>query len=268
MKIDEITKEKLEEAVIHAAEIQHIRARANIVAGFCDRMGNYPLIYRAFNATTPETPIIKVTNHENKNFEYNAKGMFASSLTDIMKKLDIKNPTFCTMITPSELYLFHGQARIFVPTENYKVVWSPVVVDIGGNTVAGEDADKYGMIITGNMGHMTDDRRIPASMASTYREGLPKNFTKNELIFDCDEYYLINIGTFLKKYVGKAAKELVYYRKHKIPGMNIEVNNTFPSLKEDLFKTKFRDYKTLAWYIRNPMMNYLDWLEKIRNENR
>jgi len=260
MKISDI----LNETVSFATEIQHLKLRANIVADLCEKLGTYPLIYRAFNARGPKSPIIKVIN--DSAAKYVAKGGASGKMTEIFKKLNIQNPVFCTMEIPTTIFEFHGRARIFIPPANYKVFWSPVVIDLGGNHCSGEYAEKYGMVQTGKGSYeLTYDRRVGVELSHTYKEGLPKKYVENELIFDCEEYYLIDIGDFILRFAGKKAKDLIYYPERKIPGFDQTMPSIFEHLRQELFQKTFKNYQSLAWYIRKPMMYYLTQLElKVR----
>ena len=63
---------------------------------------------------------------------------------------------------------------------------------------------------------------------------------------------------------GKKAQEIIFNPMvtYKVGGFEMTRQSIFSQFKTDLLKQKFNTYKTLAWYIRNPMMNYLKWMER------
>jgi hypothetical protein len=155
------------------------------------------------------------------------------------------------MNTPGATEGFFGGANIFVPGADYRVVWSPVVKDLGGNDVVGPDADRYGHTDLGNgvSRGPSPDRLVGAEFADTYRSGWPPGYTSNELIFDCKSYYLLNIKDFLRRFAGRQNRDIINPRAR------------YADINQEVFNAKFSTYGDIVWYLSNTLPKYLDWYE-------
>lgn len=256
-----IPQELLTEDIVKLNNLEHLKNRLGKVIALCERMGNYPLIYRAFNARQKDV-ILKVTSDK---FSGSAVGLNEPTKQSLLKALHISNPIFCTMKPPKYVREFHGKSRFFIPPENYKVYWSPNIIDLGGNDVSEEYKDRYGMKITqfasgASMGILEPSRRVGEEMAHTYINSLPTKVVPNELIFDCDDYYLVDIEQFLQKFAGKKNRDIISFPEKERNG--IKYQSLFAEIDKILFAAKFKTYKDLTWYLKNPMLNYIVWLLK------
>jgi hypothetical protein len=88
---------------------------------------------------------------------------------------------------------------------------------------------------------------------STYKTGWPDpEHGDNEVIVDCVNYYVINVGDFVGKYAGKKAKDIV----------DKSTYSDFRNLNTEMLKAKFSTYKDVGWYLANPVTNYFMWLKE------
>lgn len=249
---------RIQELVTRADTIDHLVARAAKVASFIEPIADHPLLFREFRTgINYETLIAKVEN-------VNAEGPRSSKWVkkgsnnrqaEILDALGLENPVFCKMGIASSTRGFHGDVHIFVPPPGAKAVWSPVVKDLGGNDIVGPDKDKFGSIkdlknpntsISG--GH---ERQVGADFAHTYKQGWPTQFTDHEIIFDCPFYYLLNIESFIKKFIGVKNRNIMPDRAPM-----------FKNLDAELFNAKFKTYGDVAWYLTNTVPSYLKWYKE------
>jgi hypothetical protein len=233
------------EAVSRADDIDHLRKRVQAVVQLLEPIGDHPLVYREFRHNIgAETAVLKVSNDR---AEFTARSGSNAKQPEVLQALGITNPVFCTMQTPYTTQGFFGGANIFVPGANYRVVWSPVVKDLGGNDIVGPDSDRYGyQDLGGGVSRLGSDRLVGAEFAKTYQSGWPPGYTDNELIFDCDSYYLLNIKDFLRRFAGKQNRDIVYRRDR---------------INQEVFNAKFSTYGDIVWYLSNTLPKYLDWYE-------
>ena len=75
----------------------------------------------------------------------------------------------------------------------------------------------------------------------------------NEIIVDCVNYYLINVGDFVGAYAGKKAKSII----------DKEHYSTWYNLNTELLKATFSTYRDVGWYLANPVTNYFRWLDSL-----
>jgi hypothetical protein len=87
-----------------------------------------------------------------------------------------------------------------------------------------------------------------SQLAATYKQGLPTKYTDHEIIFDCDQYYLINIQAFLKQFAGRANREFLEYSRY---------SNVRLKIDPAVFDTRISNYSELAWYLRNTAIDFL-----------
>ena len=248
-------EEFIVEAVSRADDIDHLRKRVHAVVQLLKPIGDHPLVYREFKHNIgAETAVLKVSNDRK---EFKARSGSNPKQSALLQALGITNPVFCTMQTPGATQGFFGGANIFVPGADYGIVWSPVVKDLGGNDVVGSDSDRYGHRDLGGGVSQgpTPDRQVGAEFANTYRSGWPPGYTDNELIFDCDSYYLLNIKDFLRRFAGRQNRDIVNHRTR---------------INQEVFNAKFSTYGDIVWYLSNTLPKYLDWYEAnvVANQNR
>ena len=238
------------EAVSRADDIDHLRKRVKQVVQLLEPIADHPLVYREFRHNIgAETAVLKVSNTDRR--EFSARSGSNPKQPALLQALAIENPVFCTMNTPGATEGFFGGANIFVPGANYRVVWSPVVKDLGGNDVVGPDADRYGHQDLGNGVSQgpSPDRQVGAEFADTYKSGWPPEYTSNELIFDCKSYYLLNIKDFLRRFAGRQNRDIINPRAR------------YADINQEVFNAKFSTYGDIVWYLSNTLPKYLDWYE-------
>jgi hypothetical protein len=236
MKINEIT-----EAVHRAQTTEHLINRINVAAKLCDTMGDYSLLFRDFQTNDPSyTVLAKVTNTIKGGVK---SGQTGYAQTEILDHLGIEYPVFTKMIKPTSNRGPFGASNIFLPPAGAKSFWSPKIKDIGSQQVA-EDREDWG-------------GERAKQLASTYKPGLPSGYTDHEIIFDCDQYYLINIQAFLKDFAGQANKEFI--EKNKYTNVPLKIDPA-------IFDTHISNYTQLAWYLRNTAIDFLNDYEAKKAE--
>jgi hypothetical protein len=235
MKIKQIT-----EAVHRAQTTEHLINRINVAAKLCDSMGDYPLLFRDFQTNDPGyTVLAKITNsHRGTNIK---AGQAGRAQTEILEQLGIEHPVFTKMIKPNSNRGPFGDSHIFLPPKGAPAYWSPKVKDIGGQELA-EDVEAW-------------RGKQAIELAKTYQKGLPSNYTTHEIIFDCGQYYLINIQSFLKDFAGQANKEFI--EKNKYTNVPLKIDPA-------IFDTHITNYSHLSWYLRNTAIDFLnDYQDKV-----
>jgi len=262
MRASEFT---LNELVTRADETDHLIKRAETAAGLCDKMGDAPLLFREFRTgLREETVLAKVTNTGERTISQVKGGgkdinKIVSAQDLILQHFEFSNPVFCRMKRPTDTWGFHGDPHILIPPSNFNVIWSPRVEDLGGQTVIDDEGEikilgmkDLGRGLSQNLGNVMGkevDKWIP-----TYQTTLPKSHTNNEIILDCDYYYLLNVELLLKKFAGKKMKELLVVDQNwRQRSLQID-----PSVWEEKLKT----YKDVAWYLRNPFVSFVKWYQE------
>lgn len=228
MKIKQIV-----EAEHRAQTTEHLKNRINVAANLCDSMGDYPLLFRDFHTATPGyTVLAKITNsHRGTNIK---AGVSGQAQQEILNYLNIKNPVFTKMIKPTSNRGPFGASHIFVPTQGAQSYYSTKIADLGSAK------DLIGRT---------------KEIAQTYQKGLPTNYTNHEIIFDCSQYYLINIQAFLKDFAGNVNKEFI--EKSKYSNVPLKIDTT-------VFDVNISNYSQLSWYLRNTAIDFLnDYESKI-----
>ena len=251
----------LVELTSRANDFEHFKNRIKLAARLCQSMGKHPLIYRAFRpADNRETLLLKVQNQEGEKNRFLTKtGVGRRGQDAILSALGIKNPTFTTMAPPYSPLEFHGYSHIFIPIGDHTPWWSWTVKDLGGQDVVDNDGNDLkidrgeGNTIT--TGVMLDDAE---KWASTYQHAWPAEFTRNELIFDCEAYYLLNIESLFNRFAGKEYKE---YIKGYHP-RDSKVNTPFVKFDPIAF-TKLTSYPQIADFLLKTLEpgGYLYWWE-------
>jgi hypothetical protein len=251
---------KVNELITRADTIDHLLSRAEAAAGMCDTIGDHPLVYRHFKTGLAyETLLAKVVNRDESGKPLGRttvrSGGANESQPAILEALGIEFPVFCIMTPPTSIGGYHGDPHIFIPPAGSKVVWSSKIVDLGGQEIVGDNGEKV---------HLGKTQLSPTSASythnemlkdlkhwvSTYKQGWPSQPTNHELIFDCETYYLLNLEVFLKKFAGKKNKEM------------ISNDRLWAKINQELFQVKFKNYASVAWYLRNTVPSFLEWFKK------
>ena len=124
-----------------------------------------------------------------------------------------------------------------VPIGTYKIYSSPQVKDLGSDKSYSIGPDFLHVV---NMDPIAD----------TYKEGWPSAGFPNEVILDCEQYYMINVGEFVKKYAGEKARQMYTRDPDKFSKIKNDIN-------KELLTSRFKTYNDMAWYLRNPVTNLL-----------
>jgi hypothetical protein len=162
----------------------------------------------------------------------------------VLKKLGIEHAVFATMDPHPGTSGKFGANYFMVPIGAYKIYSSPQVKDLGSDT-SYMDKDR-------KMFAPPSDEEVAKfdAVADTYKEGWPDAGFPNEVILDCEQYYMINVGEFVKKYAGEKARQMYTRDPDKFNKMKYD-------LKKELLTSRFKTYDDMAWYLRNPVTNLL-----------
>jgi len=238
---------QLTETISVANQIDHFKNRIKLAARLCDKVGNHPLIFRAFKHNKKDALLVKVDNSDTM-FAGIKGGIGKRGQDAILTHLNIKKPTFTTMTPPDNVYSFFGRSFIFIPVGDVIPHWSPKVEDLGGQKIIGSDEERH--IMNNNSGAMLD---AAEKWAETYKHTWPNQYMKNELIFDCEVYYLLELEQFFSKFAG---------REHKTSLAPKAKFDTFRKIQDDAFK-KIKTYSDLSWFLKNTALEYIDWFENV-----
>jgi hypothetical protein len=179
---------KITELIVNSKNIDHLSKRIKYASILCKSLGSVPLVYRGFQNNSPSKEIlVKVTNIEDdgsvrarKNVKSLGSGIIQHK---ILSGLNLTSPVFASMSTHRTSA--HGHQYIFIPAPNSPVYWSPNVADLGLGQVNISDTTTYPSKNAELKGRVQ-------LILSTYIQEWPKEFTPNELIFDCEYYYLLD----------------------------------------------------------------------------
>ena len=86
--------------------------------------------------------------------------------------------------------------------------------------------------------------------AATYKHEWPSEFTKHEIIFDADTYYLLEMESFLTKFAGKEFKSKIDVKSHRI----------FKRIDASVWD-HVKTYTDVANFLTTTAPSYLDWWE-------
>ena len=217
---------------------EHLINRINKVADICATMGDRPLLYRMLRGTSTSgrySLIQKVTPRGIRDEKLLGTGNAVQP--HVLSKLDIEHAVFATMDPHPGTQGKFGANFFMVPIGAYKIYSSPQVKDLGSNTSYAIGPDFM---------HVAKNEPI----VDTYKEGWPSAGFPNEVILDCEQYYLINVGEFVKKYAGEKARQM-YTRDET------SVNKIRNDINKELLTSRFKTYNDMAWYLRNPVTNLL-----------
>jgi hypothetical protein len=245
-------QEFLGELVTRAETTEHLIKRLNYAADLCDTMGDSPLLVREFKTGLgKETVLAKVINKTEKEGSRHPKyvkgGVGKEGQVAILEKLGIENPVFTKMDLPNNTFAFHGDPHIFIPPPGSNVYWSPKIEDLGGQRLAGESPAKSELRTSISVGWMAKEAD---KWAATYQSEMPQEFTKNEIIWDCEYYYLLNIQSFLNRFSGKANKMSM-----------IDAGMGSKTIDPSVWAERVRNYSDIANFLRKTGVSYVRWYQ-------
>jgi hypothetical protein len=249
MKINEVTED-----ISNVQDVDHAIRRATGVAQMCKRLGKKPLLYREFEyKPLARDLIIKVdSNRSNQIGPRVTKTGLNNKQQEILQKLNIANPVFSVMKVPTGLDGGFGVTNIIIPLSN-EMYWHPDIEDLGSLQYVGDEPrDPFKWDQTAKKTQQVADIKVD-EIAAGYKQGWPTHMMDNEIILDTEEYYLINLGMFLKTYTGKPNKEMVKGDHSML---------RFSNLKQELYSKKYKTYADIAWFLENPVINYIKWLHR------
>ena len=240
------SQEFVTELVSGTENKEHLINRANKVADICATMGDRPLLYRQVRNTGmygDKALIIKATP---RSIYKDEKLLGTGNLVQphVLNKLGIEHPVFSTMDPHPGTQGKFGANYFMVPIGSYKIYSSPQVNDLGSDT-SYNDKDR-------KMFAPPSDEEVAKfdAVADTYKEGWPSAGFPNEVILDCEQYYMINVGEFVKKYAGEKARQMYTRDPDKFSKIKNDIN-------KELLTSRFKTYNDMAWYLRNPVTNLL-----------
>ena len=222
---------RIDELIAQPNDMDHMIQRVGVIADICNTMGKKPLMYRQVKGVINNSYkfVVKVTPDENREINGNKKN---PAQQNVIQKLGIKNPVWATMEPAPGTSGPFGENNIMIPVGNYQIHHSSEVQDLGRK----DDVEQF---------------------MDTYKTGWPgSEHGDNEVIVDCVNYYLINVGAFVGKYAGKKAKAILAINRSR--GYYSDWDN----LNKEMLKAKFGTYKDVGWYLSNPVTNYLKWMDE------
>jgi hypothetical protein len=240
------SEEFVTELVTGVENEQHLINRVNKVADICATMGDRPLLYREVRNTRglygDKSLIIKATPRGMRDEKLLGSGNLVQG--HVLNKLGIEHPVFSTMDPHPGTQGKFGANYFMVPIGEYKVYSSTQVKDLGSDNSYYDKSRKM-------FAPASDEeaKRFDA-VADTYKEGWPSAGFPNEVILDCEQYYLILVGEFVKKYAGEKARQMYTREKNPILRIRNDIN-------KELLTSRFKTYDDMAWYLRNPVTNLL-----------
>ena len=243
------------ELVSRADKLDHFKNRIAVAAKLCEKLGDQPLVYRAFSHNNAMTLLAKIDNSDIKNPQARKGGVGAKNQMAILQQLEIQYPVFCRMTPPSSARGFHGLESIFIPIGDVTPYWSPRIRDLGGIDYVRDSGEYHqshvpvpGMpgVTRGNPGELDQTER----WVKTYQHAWPNATTDHELIFDCASYYLLDMEVFFTKFAGKELKGMI----------DTKSRSSWKPINPEAFN-KLKTYSNVAWYLNNTAMSYLNWWE-------
>ena len=248
-------KEFISELVSRANKLDHFKNRIALAAKLCEKLGDQPLVYRAFSHNNAMTLLAKIDNSDIENPQARKGGVGAKNQMAILRQLEIQYPVFCRMTPPSSARGFHGLESIFIPIGDVTPYWSPRIRDLGGIDYVRDSGEYHqshvpvpGMpgVTRGNPGELDQTER----WVKTYQHAWPNATTDHELIFDCASYYLLDMEVFFTKFAGKELKGMI----------DTKSRSSWKPINPEAFN-KLKTYSNVAWYLNNTAMSYLNWWE-------
>ena len=240
-------QEFVTELVTGTSNKEHLINRANKVADICATMGDKPLLYRQVRNTRgmygDKALIIKATPRSIYKDE-KLLGTGNAVQPHVLNKLDIEHPVFSTMDPHPGTQGKFGANYFMVPIGEYKIYSSPKVKDLGSDDSYNDKDRKLFAPVSDEEVAKFD------AVADTYKEGWPSADFPNEVILDCEQYYMINVGEFVKKYTGFDGKAIYTRDETSVTKMRNDIN-------KELLTSRFKTYNDMAWYLRNPVKDLL-----------
>ena len=239
------SQEFVTELVGTVSSMDHLINRVNKVAEICATMGDRPLLYRMLRNTGmygDKALIIKATPRGIRDEKLLGTGNAVQP--HVLSKLDVEHAVFATMDPHPGTQGKFGANFFMVPIGAYKIYSSPQVKDLGSNTSYNDKDRKIFAPVS------DEETKKFDAVADTYKEGWPSAGFPNEVILDCEQYYMILVGEFVKKYTGEKSRQM-YTRDET------SVNKIKNDINKELLTSRFKTYNDMAWYLRNPVTNLL-----------
>ena len=242
--------------------IFHMKNRLLKVKTITDAMGNRPIMFRSFvyDAEPVAKIIKKVTNDTGRKIKTGSN----QKQQEVLQKLGIENPTFAAIASGKyanvnrnslEDMEVSGMQNIFIPMSN-EIYYSNEIEDLGmGRSTGGQNIS------------LPSDFDVDKAVA-TYKKGWPPAGFDNEIIVDTNEYYLLNLRSFLLELTSPEIKSQIGRLKSmygKSYGRKAEENHINDILK-DLFKTKITTYGDISHWIESVAVPFVDMLAANRGE--
>ena len=239
------SQEFVTELVSTVGSPEHLINRINKVADICATMGDKPLLYRMLRGTSTGgrySLIQKVTPRGMRDEKLLGSGNLVQP--HVLNKLGVEHAVFATMDPHPGTEGKFGANFFMVPMGEYKVYSSSQIKDLGSEN-SYDDKDR-------KMFAPASDEEVAKfdAVADTYKEGWPDAGFPNEVILDCEQYYMINVGEFVKKYAGEKARQMYTRDPDKFAKIKNDIN-------KELLTSRFKTYNDMAWYLRNPVTNLL-----------
>ena len=239
------SQEFVTELVDGVSSFEHLINRVNKVADVCATMGDRPLLYRMLRGTSTSgqySLIQKVTPRGMRDEKLLGTGNLVQP--HVLNKLGIEHPVFAKMDPHPGTSGKFGANFFMVPIGAYKIYSSTQVKDLGSDTSYYDKSRKLFAPVNDEEAERFD------AVADTYKEGWPSAGFPNEVILDCEQYYMILIGEFVKKYAGEKARQMYTRDTNRFTKMKYDIN-------KELLTSRFKTYNDMAWYLRNPVTNLL-----------
>jgi len=236
--------------------IFHMKNRLLKVKKITDAMGNRPIMFRSF--VYDAEPVVKVIKKVTNNAGRNVKTGRNEQQSEVLQKLGIENPTFATMaagryaninISSLEEDEVFGLQNIFIPLSN-EIYYSPAIEDLGLGRLTGGSNMKF-----------SDNFDVDKAVA-TYKKGWPPAGFDNEIIVDTNEYYLVDLRSFLLELTSPEIKDQIkrlkkeYDKSYSSKASENQVND----ILKDLFKTKITTYGDISRWIESVAIPFVNML--------
>jgi len=240
----------------------HMKNRLLKVKKITDAMGNRPIMFRSFvyDAEPVAKIIKKVTNDTGRKIKTGSN----QKQQEVLQKLGIENPTFAAIASGKyanvnrnslEDMEVSGMQNIFIPLSN-EMYYSDTIEDLGmGRSKGGRNIS------------LPSDFDVDKAVA-TYKKGWPPAGFDNEIIVDTNEYYLLNLRTFLLELTSPEIKSQIG-RLKSMYGKSYErkaEENHINDILKDLFKTKITTYGDISRWIESVAVPFVDMLAANRGE--
>ena len=255
-------KELFSEDVSVPENIFHMKNRLLKVKTITDAMGNRPIMFRSFvyDAEPVAKIIKKVTNDTGRKIKTGSN----QKQQEVLQKLGIENPTFAAIASGKYVNVnrnsledmeVSGMQNIFIPLSN-EMYYSDTIEDLGmGRSKGGRNIS------------LPSDFDVDKAVA-TYKKGWPPAGFDNEIIVDTNEYYLLNLRTFLLELTSPEIKSQIG-RLKSMYGKSYErkaEENHINDILKDLFKTKITTYGDISRWIESVAVPFVDMLAANRGE--